>query len=323
MPNANVMRQPVEVIAVVGPTASGKSAVADELACRLRTEVVSADAMQVYRGMDIGTAKTPVGERRVPLHCIDLVDPDRPYSVALFSEDSHRSIDHLVDQNGTAVVCGGTGLYIRAALEDMDFPAGEQVENPVRAKYEELASSLGPVSFHAMLAERDPHSAALIHPNNVRRVVRAFELLEQGTSYAQEHATLHIRTNRRPTLVIGLAWQREELYDRINARVDQMLELGLMDEVRALIGQGFADTLTAKQAIGYKELIDVIAGNRSLGEAVEDIKRTTRRYAKRQMTWFKADSRVRWLDASQKNPQQLADEALTLISFEQDADTTS
>lgn len=323
MPNANAMCQPIEVIAVVGPTASGKSAVADELACRLRTEVVSADAMQVYRGMDIGTAKTPAGERRVPLHCIDLVYPDQPYSVALFSKDSHRSIDRLVDQNGAAVVCGGTGLYMRAALEDMDFPAGEQVENPVRAKYEELASSLRPVNFHAMLAERDPHSAALIHPNNVRRVVRAFELLEQGTSYAREHATLHMRTNRRPTLVIGLAWQREELYARINARVDQMLELGLMDEVRTLIDHGFADTLTAKQAIGYKELIDVIAGNRSLDEAIEDIKRATRRYAKRQITWFKADPRVRWLDASQKNPQQLADEALALISFEQDANATS
>ncbi len=304
---------PIEVIAVVGPTASGKSAVADVLAHRLGSSVVSADAMQVYRGMDIGTAKTPLQERRVPLLCVDLVDPGEAYSVARFAQDAHAAIDALVAQGQTPIVCGGTGLYVRAALEDMDFPAGEQVENPIRKHYEQLASELGNDAFHSLLSERDPESAALIHPNNVRRVVRAFELLEQGSSYAKEHETLYRRTDRRPTLMVGLTLPRELLYERINRRVDQMLELGLMDEVQHLVENGLADTLTARQAIGYKELLSVLDGTDTFDHAVESIKQATRRYAKRQMTWFKADPRVHWLEAEGQTPEQLADAIMELL----------
>jgi len=284
------------VISIVGPTASGKSALAEEIACRLNTEVVSADAMQVYRGMDIGTAKTPLSQRKVPLRCVDLVDPDQAYSVALYAQDSHNAIDELVQSNSMAVLCGGTGLYVRAGLENMEFPAGEQTNNPVREKYEAMAQELGPDGFHALLHQRDPQSAALIHPNNVRRVVRAFELLEQGTSYAKEHQTLHVRIDRFPTLHIGLSMSRERLYARINERVDQMVEQGLVNEVQGLLDRGLGETLTARQAIGYKEIIDYLNGTRSLQDAVEEIKRSTRRYAKRQFTWFKADERINWLD---------------------------
>ena len=244
-----------QVISVVGPTASGKSSLADALCLCLGGEVVSADSMQVYRGMDIGTAKTPVSERRVPLHCIDLVDIGQPYSAAVFAQDSHACIDGLLARDVLPVVCGGTGLYVRAALEDMGFPEGEQVENPVRERYEALAAQMGNDAFHELLQSKDPYSAALIHPNNVRRVVRAFELLEQGSSYAQEHATLHERVDRYPTLHVGLTMPREMLYERINRRVDKMMELGLVDEVRGLMDAGLADTLTSNQAIGYKEII--------------------------------------------------------------------
>ena len=261
------------VISVVGPTASGKSSLADALCLRLGGEVVSADSMQVYRGMDIGTAKTPVAERRVPLHCIDLVDIGQPYSAAVFAQDSHACIDGLLEREVLPVVCGGTGLYVRAALEDMGFPEGEQVENPVRERYEALAAQMGNDAFHELLQSKDPCSAALIHPNNVRRVVRAFELLEQGSSYAQEHATLHERIDRYPTLHVGLTMPREMLYERINRR-----------------------------------------GETSMDEAVEDIKRSSRRYAKRQYTWFNADKRIHWFDASQMGEDELVDRVVGLFS---------
>lgn len=307
-----------DVVAVVGPTASGKSALAELLAARLGSPVVSADAMQVYRGMDIGTAKTPPAERRAPLLCVDLADVREPFSVALYAAAARPAIDRVVGEGRAAVVCGGTGLYVRAALEDMDFPAGGQESNPVRERYERQAAALGPAGFHALLAEADPASAALIHPNNVRRAVRAFELLEQGTSYAREHATLHERADRHPTLRLGLALDRAELYRRIDARVDAMMAQGLLDEVAALMREGLAESATASQAIGYKELIGVVRGERPLDEAVAQVKQASRRYAKRQLTWFRADGRVVWLDATGKTAEDLLGEAMALMGSRQD-----
>lgn len=304
---------PYRVVAVVGPTASGKSALADELSLRLGGEVVSADAMQVYRGMDIGTAKTPVSERRVPLHCVDLVPVDSAFSVALYAEHAHAAIDGLLKRDMVPVVCGGTGLYVRAALEEMDFPPGDQTENPVRAAYARLAEEIGPDALYARLVERDPESAALIHPNNVRRVIRAFELLEQGTTYACEHSTLHVRRDRHPTLYLGLNLNREVLYERINARVDRMVGEGLLAEVESLVAQGLGDALTSRQAIGYKEMLEVVRGEATLDDAVERIKTATRRYAKRQLTWFRSDERIHWLDATRADVSSLADEAMGLL----------
>ena len=321
------------VLAVVGPTASGKSALADELATRLGSAVVSADAMQVYRGMDIGTAKTPVSERPVPLLCVDIADPTETFSVAEFQRHAHRDIDALVKKGRVPVVCGGTGLYVRAALEDMAFPAGEQDENPVRAHYQQLAAQMGNEAFHALLAARDPQSAALIHPNNVRRVVRAFELLEQGTSYAREHATLHVRTYRWPVRIFGLRVSRDLLYARINARVDAMLARGLLDEVSRLLATGYGTSTTSVQAIGYKEILDALracgvtydeAARRgitaiaaesatlraALDAAVEEVKLRSRRYAKRQMTWFRSNEGIVWLDADDAGAADLADEVM-------------
>ncbi len=302
------------VISVVGPTACGKSALADEVCLRLGGEVVSADSMQVYRGMDIGTAKTPAGERRVPLHCIDLVDIGQAYSAALFARDAHACIDGLLARDAVPVVCGGTGLYVRAALEEMDFPAGEQQDNETRARYEELAAQMGNDAFHALLAERDPDSAALIHPNNTRRVVRAFELLEQGSSYASEHETLHVRVDRYPTLHVGLTMPRDALYKRIDARVDKMMSLGLVEEVRGLMDAGLSEALTSRQAIGYKEIIEALQGKISMAQAVEQIKRSSRRYAKRQYTWFGADKRIVWLDVSGTSGDCLAEDVCRLYA---------
>lgn len=304
------------VISVVGPTACGKSALAEEVCLRLGGEGVSADSMQVYRGMDVGTAKTPVGERRVPLHCVDLVEIGQAYSAALFAQDSHACIDGLLARGVVPVVCGGTGLYVRAALEEMGFPAGEQQDNEIRTRYEELAAQMGNEAFHALLAQRDPESAALIHPNNTRRVVRAFELLEQGSSYAREHETLHVRTDRYPTLHVGLTMPREALYKRIDARVDDMVRQGLVDEVRGLMEAGLTETLTSRQAIGYKEIIEALQGKIGMDEAIDQVKRSSRRYAKRQYTWFNADGRITWFDVSAMSQDCLAERVCDLFASE-------
>ncbi len=283
------------VIAVVGPTASGKSAVADLVAEALGSEVVSADAMQVYRGMDIGTAKTPASERRVPLLLVDLADPTEPYSAALFQRDSRREIDRLRAEGRVPVLCGGTGLYVRAALDEMEFPRGE-VDGAARQRYQDLAGKLGPEGVHALLAERDPESASLIHPHNVRRVVRALEMLDEGVSYARQSAGFSKPREHYPSLQFALTMDRARLYARIDARVDAMMRAGLLDEVRGLMDAGAADALTSRQAIGYKELIDALEGRCTIGEAVDLIKLRSRRYAKRQLSWFRRDPRITWLD---------------------------
>ena len=200
----------------------------------------------------------------------------------------------------SAIVCGGTGLYVRAALDAMEFPAGEQVGNDVRDRYQAFAQEHGADALHALLAERDPESAALIHPNNVRRVIRAFELLEEGeTTYARQHAGLAVLAEHIPASYYGITMEREALYRRIDARVDAMVANGLRDEIARLLEAGLRDALTAPQAIGYKELIEPIEagegpGDAAFDEGIEQIKMASRRYAKRQLTWFNKDKRIEW-----------------------------
>lgn len=288
------MTEPL-VLAITGPTAVGKSAVADELATRLGTHVISADAMQVYRGMDIGTAKTPPRDRRVPLDLVDVADPDEPYSAALYQRAARTLIDAAAREGRASILCGGTGLYLRAALDEMDFPQGV-LENPARARYQALAAELGAEGLHALLARRDPASAALIHPHNVRRCVRALEMADEGVSYAEQAGGFSEPRPHYPALWFALTMDRTELYRRIDARVDAMVAAGLVDEVRGLIAAGAAPALTARQAIGYKEVIDALEGRSTLEEAIELIKRRSRRYAKRQLSWCRGDARMRWLD---------------------------
>ena len=282
------------VIAIVGPTAVGKSAVADIVAQSLETDVLSVDAMQVYRGMDIGTAKTPVHERLVPLLLVDLVDPEETYSAALFQRDARREIDAHLSQSKAVVLCGGTGLYLRAALDEMSFPTGE-ISSDARNVYERYEAEHGAHALHELLAERDPSSAALIHEHNVRRVIRALEMLDSGVSYAEQQAGFSSYTSHYEARYFGLTMDRERLYERINARVDTMLASGLIEEVARLMSEGAGPALTARQAIGYKELIEYLEGRSTLEEAVELIKRRSRRYAKRQLSWFKRDGRITWI----------------------------
>ena len=282
------------VIAIVGPTASGKTDAAQIVAERLGGEVVSADSMQIYRGMDIGTGKLPASERRVPHHGFDLVDPGEPYSAALFQAFARRCFRDIDARGKRAVLCGGTGQYVQAAIDDFVFPKGDQVENPVRERWTAYAEEHGN------------------HPNNVRRVVRAFELLEEGASYAEQKQRLATVAPFVPAVQFGLAVEPAILNERIDARVDAMVAAGLVDEVRGLLTAGFRDGVTAPQAIGYKEIVEALDGNTTLEEAVQAIKTATRRYGKRQRTWFRRDRR-RWVNADAGDAEAVAAEILSQL----------
>jgi tRNA dimethylallyltransferase len=315
------------IIAIVGATATGKSLLADALAVRLRGEIISADSMQVYRGMDVGTAKTPADERSVPYHGIDLVDPGVAFTAALYQRFARDAIADIESRGRQVIFCGGTGLYLRAALDDFALDEGREglsasldsygtegrggegfggEDRALRLRLNQLAEELGAEAFHTLLAGRDEKSAVLIHPNNIRRVVRAFELLEQGSSYAEASAGFSRFESIYPVRFIGLTVDRELLYELIDARVDAMITEGLLGEVQVLISEGFREALTASQAIGYKELIPVLEGECTLREAVLQIKQATRRYAKRQETWFRRDPRIEWVDATDLQRARLA-----------------
>ncbi len=315
MTTSNPTSTATRVLAVVGPTAVGKTALAEELAVRLGGEIVSADSMQVYRCMDIGTAKPSPDERRVPYHCIDVAEPGTAYSAALYQSEARRAIADCALRGVLPVMCGGTGLYVRAALDTMEFPAGEQVDNPVRTRWEHYAHEHGSDALHAELQAVDPASAALIHPNNVRRVIRAFEMLAEGTSYAAQHAGFSARESVYDARFVGLTMDRALLYERIDRRVDVMMERGLLGEVESLLAGDLRAALTATQAIGYKELVPVLEQGADLEEAVAAIKQASRRYAKRQLTWFRSDPRVMWIDVTELSLQQTAEAALDALEW--------
>lgn len=301
------------VLAIVGPTASGKSSLAEEVATRLSASVVSTDAMQVYRGMDIGTAKTPVGERRCPLLMVDVCPVGEDYSVRLFQRDARAAVDSLLAKGEVPVLCGGTGLYLDAVIDQMDFPSGER-GSEARERYERLAESEGGDAVWRELERRDPESANLIHPHNVRRVIRALELLDQGDSYAKTHEGLHSRASHFDALIFGLQMKRQRLYRRIEERVDGMFDAGLVDEVMTLRGEGLERSTTASQAIGYKEVLELLDGRATEAEARDLVKMRTRRYAKRQISWFRRDGRVRWLDMDALDTKGAADVVLKGLS---------
>lgn len=306
------------VICVVGPTASGKTDLSQELALALNGEVVSADSMQIYKGMDIGTGKLPVEDRKVPHWGFDLVEPGDDYSVALYQSYARDAFRNIQERGKTPILCGGTGLYVRAAIDDYDFPAGEQTENPVREKYTAYAQEHGNQALWDLLNQVDPNSAAVIHPNNVRRVVRAFELREEGASYAVQKENLQHIPQAVPAVIFGISFDREPLVQRIYRRVDKMIELGLVDEVKILLEKGFRTGITAPQAIGYKEIVEALDGRCTMDEAIEQIKIATRRYAKRQRSWFRRDDRIIWLNGTNATSQQLCAQAIEYLRNEQE-----
>lgn len=292
------MLEHTPILCIVGPTASGKTALSQQIALHYGGEVVSADSMQVYRGMDIGTGKITPSEQLVPHHCLDIVNPGEPFSAALFQTCARKSFSEIESRGKRSVLCGGTGFYVRAAIDDYDFPKGEQVGNETRDYYNAFAKEKGSGELWSLLNERDPESAAIIPENDTKRIVRAFELLEDDTSYAEQKEKLARIPQLYPAVFIGLSVDPAILSERIGARVDKMVEDGLVKEVKSLLDGGFREGITAPQAIGYKEIVAYLDGDCSLDEALEAIKLATRRYAKRQRTWFRKDKRIRWIDAN-------------------------
>lgn len=286
-----------KIIAVAGPTASGKSALALELCKRLDGELISLDSMQIYRGLDIGTAKpTKAEQAEVRHHMIDICEPTENFSAAEFAERAHKVIADVQSRGKKAVLCGGTGLYLDTVLGRLDFGEIESDEK-LRGELIAFAEKNGAKALHERLRGIDPQAAEKIHPNNVRRVARAIEIYELTGKTKTEHDREAISDSPYESLIIGLDYDdREVLYNRINRRVDAMIEAGLEGEVRSLVSRGLLSAeSTAGQAIGYKEMLGYIAGDCSLGDAVEKIKLGTRRYAKRQLTWLRRNPNINWL----------------------------
>ena len=288
------------LVIIAGPTASGKSAAAVELALRMNGEVISADSMQIYRGMDIGTAKVTKEEMRGVRHyLIDCADPDENYNVVLFQQKAREAVQEAVSAQKLPILCGGTGFYIQALLYDIDFTDMEE-NTSLRSRYEALAAEKGPEALHRILKEKDPASAAAIHPNNVKRVIRALEFAqESGGSIAAHNLAQRERGSAYNSVFFVLTMDRQKLYERIDRRVDLMMEQGLLDEVTRLRDIGIARDSTAMQGIGYKQIYSYLEGDWSLEEAVRLIKRDTRHFAKRQLTWFRREKDVIWVDIDQ------------------------
>jgi len=300
------------LVVILGPTATGKSRLAMELALRFGGEIISADSMQVYRYMDIGTAKPSEEERRrIRHHLIDIRNPDEEFTVAEFKECAERAIAMITQRGRLPLLVGGTGLYIRALLEDYTFPRGPRDEK-YRQGLWSRARAEGPQALHRELAAIDPEAAARIHPNDVRRIIRALEVYRYTGKPLSESADR--RPGRYNCVKIGLYADRTLLYSCIDKRVDAMMEAGLLDEVRRLRDMGYGYSLTSRQALGYKELLAYLAGQDTLAEAVQKIKRETRKFAKRQTTWFKRERDVYWFDTGTLSFERVVDNASTLLA---------
>jgi len=299
------------LLAIVGPTATGKTETSILVAESLDGEIVSADSMQVYRGMDIGTAKPTQEQRsRVPHHLIDIIDPDEPFSVAEYQARADAALADIWARGRQPVLVGGSGLYIRAVLQDMDFnntPADPEFRRRLAAE----AKSKGARALHEWLADVDPQAAGRIHPNDEKRIIRALEVAEQrGGLTARSRKVDRRNAARYNSARYGLTLDRSELYRRIEDRVDAMIDEGLVEEVRQLLDAGYSESLVAMKGLGYAQIAPYVRGQQSLDEAVRRLKRDTRRFAKRQFTWFRADSEIEWIDMGQMGGAQSAAEEI-------------
>ncbi|MGE5553155.1 MAG: tRNA (adenosine(37)-N6)-dimethylallyltransferase MiaA [Betaproteobacteria bacterium] len=282
------------LLAIVGPTAVGKSEVGVRLAQLVAGEIVSADSMQVYRGLDIGTGKLPPEERGgIPHHLIDVIEPEEPFSAAEYERLALAAIASIHERGRLPILVGGTGLYYRVVVRRYLFQ-GPGADPELRARLAAEAALHGPGELHRRLAAVDPIAAERIHPHDLRRIIRALEVytLTGVPISAQQRVAAEPRFD---LVSVGLTAPRDVLYERIERRVDQMMERGLLDEVRRLVKRGLESWLTSVQALGYKEFFPYLRGEEQLGASVERLKQETRRYAKRQMTWFRREPEVRWV----------------------------
>lgn len=287
-----------KIIAIAGPTAVGKTKFAIEVAKAFNGEVVSCDSMQLYKYMDIGSAKpTPEEMAQAKHHLVDFLDPRDEFSVSRYQEIAKEAINDILNRGKIPVISGGTGLYLNSLLYNMDF-SSVPGDYSYRNELTELAEKEGNEYIHNMLVQQDPEAASKIHPNNVKKVVRALERLKEGEGKIKQFSDIKEETTDYEAILIGLTRDREELYNRINLRVDLLMEAGLLEEVQQLMNMGLTPDNISMKGIGYKEIMDYLDGKYSLEEAVETVKKNTRHYAKKQLTWFRRYDKMNWLDIS-------------------------
>jgi len=286
-----------KLLVLVGPTAVGKTALSIKLAHSLNGEIISGDSIQVYKGMDIGTAKITVDEMKgIPHHLIDILEPDEPFSVNDFQKRARRLITEINQRGKLPMIVGGTGLYIQSVIYDYQFSEARQNQE-LRDQLVAFATSKGKEALHKRLAEIDPVTASRLHPNDVKRVVRAIEIYQQtGTTMAEYQQRASVSPYQ--LCFLGLTMERSKLYERINHRVDLMVEQGLFEEVQSLLGRGYDLSFSSMQAIGYKEIIAYLEGNISKEESIELLKKNSRHFAKRQLTWFRSMKEIHWIDVT-------------------------
>lgn len=294
-----------KVIIIAGPTAVGKTKTAVELAKKLNTQIISCDSMQIYKGMDVGTAKVTEEEKNgIVHHLIDIVEPQDYYSVGSYSEDAQKEISKLFEKNKIPIFAGGTGLYINSVIYKMDFNDTDKDET-VRQKYEQYYSENGEDALFALLQEKDINASQKIEKQNIKRVIRALEIAENNDKVNPFEKISEFQDYEVKLYVLSL--DRKILYERINNRVDKMLENGLVDEVKNLINSKVPTGSTSMKAIGYRQIIDYLDGKTDYQTSVELIKRDSRRYAKRQYTWFRRYAFAKWIDTAIYTPEQIAD----------------
>lgn len=304
-----------KLIAIAGPTASGKTALAIALCARIGGEVVSCDSMMVYRGMNIGTAKPTLKEMAgIPHHMLDVAEPCENYSAAQFRDAARAVIADIAARGAQPVLCGGTGLYIDAVTRDMSF-ASAPSDAALRARLEAELASAGAAHMHSRLAQVDPAAAARLHANDTRRVLRALEIYETtGVPMSQSAARAGENREMYDLKLLALDMPRERLYARINRRVDEMCAQGLFEEVAGLLSGGLRADCTAMQALGYKEIALALKGEVTREEAIDTLKQRTRNYAKRQLSWLRRDARVIWLSVGEGDtPDALCARTLDII----------
>lgn len=306
------------LIILTGPTAVGKTKASIGLAKAVDGEIISADSMQVYRHMDIGSAKIKPEEMEgIPHHLIDVLEPDDEFHVVKFQQLAKKAMREIWERGHIPIVTGGTGFYIQALLYDIDFDENEK-EDACRKELEAYAREHGAEALHEKLALVDPASAEMIHPNNIKRVIRALEFYEQtGKRISEHNETQRQRESPYAFAYFMLTDDRAHLYERINRRVDQMIEEGLVNEVQALKDKGYTKQLVSMQGLGYKEILDYLDGNCTLEEAIYTIKRDTRHFAKRQLTWFKRERDVIWINKQSfgYDAEQILDEMLSKLPW--------
>lgn len=285
------------LIILTGPTAVGKTGASIGLAKAIGGEIISADSMQVYQKMNIGTAKiTPQEMEGVPHYLVDEIDPGEEFNVVEFKNRARAAVEEIYSHGHIPIIVGGTGFYIQALLYDVDFSDHDEGEE-YREQLRKLAEEKGPEYLHEMLEKVDPAYAASVHANNVKRVIRALEYHhETGGKLSEHNETQRERTSPYDFVYFVLTMDREKLYDRIEKRIEMMLDDGLVDEVRALKEEGYTRDMVSMQGLGYKEILDYLDGRMTLSEAVTLLKRDTRRFAKRQLTWFRREKDVTWVD---------------------------